>query len=278
MCLDFNNINPEPYYYIHRKCTPTWKIDPAVTNFIDITYVIKGKAEYIIGDQKYHVKKGDLICMPKGIYRNAHSFAEDLMECYSINFFLRDKTGQEITLPLPVITNVGIIPKLISTYHEIQDEWMNQNFGYMMKIRASLCMILYQVINLLLNENNLGQEDPRIKNSIRYMSAHYSEPIAIDTVAELYHLHPVYFGSLFRRSTGITFKQYLISLRLSYAENLLRSGEYTVSEIAIKCGFSDVFYFSKLFKLKKGISPSELFPPEKGQKCEIPLLTGGERI
>ena len=46
MNLDFNNMIPELHYYIHRKCTPNWKIEPHVIPFIDITYVIDGKAEY----------------------------------------------------------------------------------------------------------------------------------------------------------------------------------------------------------------------------------------
>ena len=65
MNLDFNNMIPELHYYIHRKCTPNWKIEPHVIPFIDITYVIDGKAEYNIGGRTYIVKKGDLICIPQ---------------------------------------------------------------------------------------------------------------------------------------------------------------------------------------------------------------------
>lgn len=257
---------PELNYYIHRKCTPSWKIDAAITPFIDITYVIKGKAEYTIGNQKYILKKGDLICIPQNTYRAAINIPEDLMECYSVNFYLRNQMGQDVSLPLPIISHIGINSKLISTFHDIYNEWLNRNFGYMLKVRSTLFLILYQIVNLLLNENHFIQEDPRIKNSLHYMSAHYSEPITINTMAKLFHLHPVYYGNLFKRAMGMTFKQYLLFLRLSYAENMLKSGEYTVSETAIQCGFSDIYYFSKVFKAKKGISPSKLFPPEKRQK------------
>ena len=69
MIPDFNNMIPELHYYIHRKCTPNWKIDANVIPFIDITYVIDGKAEYNIGGHTYTVKKGDLICIPQNTYR-----------------------------------------------------------------------------------------------------------------------------------------------------------------------------------------------------------------
>ena len=171
MIPDFNNMIPELHYYIHRKCTPNWKIDANVIPFIDITYVIDGKAEYNIGGHIYIVKKGDLICIPQNTYRAAVNIPEDLMECYSTNIFLRDQFGQEARLPLPIISHIGIIPRLISRFHEIHEEWLQRDFGYMLKIRGILCLILYQISNLILNENHLSQEDPRIKNSIRYEHA-----------------------------------------------------------------------------------------------------------
>lgn len=263
MDLDFNNIIPELHYYIHRKRTPNWKIDASIIPFVDLTYVVNGKAKYTIGDQEYIVKKGDLICIPKNTYRAATNIPEDLVESYASNILLRDQQGHNVSLPIPVISHIGIIPQLVSQFHEIHDHWLQRDFGYMMKIRGILCMILYQILNLLLNENHLSQEDPRIKNSIRYINMHYAEPLTIDILADQFRLHPVYYGSLFRKAMKMTFKQYLISLRLNYAENMLKSGEYSVSEVALQCGFADIFYFSKLFKEKKGIPPSGLFPPEK---------------
>lgn len=160
MNLDFNNMIPELHYYIHRKCTPNWKIEPHVIPFIDITYVIDGKAEYNIGGRTYIVKKGDLICIPQNTFRSAVNIPEDLMECYSTNIFLRNQFGQEAYLPVPIISHIGIIPRLISRFHEIHEEWVQKDFGYMLKIRGILCLILYQISNLILNENHLIQEDP----------------------------------------------------------------------------------------------------------------------
>ena len=256
MIPDFNNMIPELHYYIHRKCTPNWKIDANVIPFIDITYVIDGKAEYNIGGHIYIVKKGDLICIPQNTYRAAVNIPEDLMECYSTNIFLRDQFGQEARLPLPIISHIGIIPRLISRFHEIHEEWLQRDFGYMLKIRGILCLILYQISNLILNENHLSQEDPRIKNSIRYMSMHYQDPLTIDLMARQFHLHPVYYGSLFREAMGLFWND-------------------RYNEVALQCGFSDIFYFSKLFKEKKGIPPSGMFPPERRKKKEDTILLPG---
>lgn len=272
--MDLNNMIPDLHYYIHRKSTPNWKIDPCVIDFIDITYVVNGVAEYHIGSEVYQVKKGDLICIPRHTYRAAATPPENPIESYAANFFLFDRSGEYLTLPLPVISHIGIIPKLISRFHELSDTWVQKDFGYMLKVRGLLCLILHQILSLLLDSSHLAYEDPRIKNSIRYINLHYSEPLCIDEMAEQFHLHPTYYGSLFRESMGMTFKQYLISVRLNYAENMLKSGEYSIGEVALQCGFSDIFYFSKLFKEKKGIPPSGLFPPER-QRSRTKIITGG---
>jgi AraC-like DNA-binding protein len=68
----------------------------------------------------------------------------------------------------------------------------------------------------------------------------------------------MYFGNLFKQQVGMSFRQYLTSIRLNQAENLLLSGEYRVGEVADLCGFSDAFYFSKVYRKEKGISPSKV--------------------
>ena len=272
--MDFNNMIPDLQYYIHRKPTPHWEIEASVIPFIDITYVVDGVATYHIGNETYHVKKGDLICIPQNTYRAATTSPENPVESYAANFFLRSQDGEDITLPLPVLSHIGIIPKLIDRHHELSDTWVQKDFGYILKVRGILCLILHQVLSLLLDRNHLTYEDPRIKSSLRYINLHYSEPLCIDEMARQFHLHPIYYGSLFRESMGMTFKQYLISVRLNYAENMLKSGEYSIGEVALQCGFSDIFYFSKLFKEKKGIPPSALFPPERKRK-RTSTVTGG---
>lgn len=272
--MDFNNMIPDLHYYIHRKPTPNWEIEASVIPFIDVTYVVDGMAEYHIGDEIYHVKKGDLICIPRNTYRAATTSSENPVESYAANFFLWSQDGRELTLPLPVISHIGIVQKLIDRHRELSDTWVQKDFGHALKVRGIMCLILHQILCLLLDKSHLTYEDPRIKSSIHYINLHYSDPLCIDEMAQRFHLNPVYYGSLFRESMGMTFKQYVISVRLNYAENMLKSGEYSIGAVALQCGFSDIYYFSKLFKEKKGIPPSGLFPPERKRKRSKPTIGG----
>lgn len=194
----------------------------------------------------------------KNTSRHAISTPENLMECHALNFQLRTITGEDTCLPLPVVTNIGWQPDLLLWFHDIECHWRVQDFGYLMKIRAHTLLILQRILELILERSQQPKLDVRIHRAVQFMHAHYDQTITIEQVAEMVHLNPVYFGALFKRALSATFKQYLTSIRLNHAEHLLRNGEHTVSQAALLCGFSDVFYFSKIFKENRGVTPSDV--------------------
>lgn len=262
---DYENLIPDMNYFIHRKPTPDWKIDRDIIGFIDITYVVNGSAQYQIEQKKYNVSAGDLICIPKGTLRSAVSSPDNLMECYAANFQLRSLFGEEVEPPFPILCKIGHHPDIVSLYNELNYEWLRRELGHLMKTRAIFMLILQRFMELIVYQNDSGTMDKRIKKAIRYITQHFNEPLTIQSVAELSGLNHVYFGALFKQSTGMTFRQYLTSIRLNQAENMLKSGEYNVNEAAQHCGFSDIFYFSKVFKSTKGQCPSKVLTSNNGR-------------
>ena len=63
------------------------------------------------------------------------------------------------------------------------------------------------------------------------------------------------FGEVFRSNFVVTSNRYIIQRKIEYAKKFLSSEMLTVSEVSEKCGFSDVYYFSKVFKKECGITP-----------------------
>lgn len=89
-----------------------------------------------------------------------------------------------------------------------------------------------------------------------FIDSCYSEPIKIQDVADVLHLHPNYLCSVFKAAYGQTPSEYLKALRMERAATLLLRTEQPVSTIAASVGFSSPFQFSAMFKKYFGLSPA----------------------
>jgi YesN/AraC family two-component response regulator len=104
-----------------------------------------------------------------------------------------------------------------------------------------------------------GMEKPltAFEELLAYMRVHYNEKITLDGLAKRFSLNPNYCCSLFSQSVGTTFSRYLTDLRIDRARSALTQSGTRVEDIARQVGFSDAFYFSKVFKKQCGLSPRE---------------------
>ena len=102
-----------------------------------------------------------------------------------------------------------------------------------------------------------GAHHQEVGGVIGYMQAHPEQDITLPRVAAMVNLSPNYFSQLFKEETGMSFTEYLASIRLEYAKSLLRSGRMPLQEIVTRCGFSDTAYFCKFFKKRTGMSPGQ---------------------
>jgi two-component system response regulator YesN len=90
-----------------------------------------------------------------------------------------------------------------------------------------------------------------------YMDFHFHEEGCLKEVIEKSGLGVRRFRDLFHDAFRMTPNQYIITRKIEHAKGLLSAGGLTISEIALLCGFADVYYFSKVFKKETGITPSK---------------------
>lgn len=119
--------------------------------------------------------------------------------------------------------------------------------------------IIYEIIALMEERN----EQPYLTNATKlkiasahsYISEHFTEEINIPELAENIGITTKHFRTLFKKSYGMPPNQYIIALRLNMAVSLIAQGNLSIGEISALCGFSDVYYFSRLFKKHFSKSP-----------------------
>ena len=102
-----------------------------------------------------------------------------------------------------------------------------------------------------------NQLSPPIKAVVRYFIDHMDEKITLQTMADIARMSTSTLSRHFRCETGLTPMEYLIRLRMRNAVKLLTQTSDSISEIAERCGYENVYYFSNAFKTVYGYSPSE---------------------
>jgi len=255
-----DEMMPEIFYVIHRKCTPAWEMPEHKLPACNLTYIIQGDARYTVNDQTVDLTQGNLLVLPRDCVRKGITFPNRLMHCFSVEFLLRNAKCKEIAPPFPLASMPGRHEDIIHMFHELTFSWLNKQPGYMIKSRGLFLQILHRFLELVIYKADSSAGDSRITKAIRYIAAHYSEHITVKMIAEMAGLNPTYFGVLFRQAMGLSFNRYLIQTRVRNAENMLSSGEYKVGDVAEACGFTDVSHFYKQFKQIKDYPPSHCLP------------------
>lgn len=118
---------------------------------------------------------------------------------------------------------------------------------------------LYKLCSLVNNYHTEKYQprDTRILKSKEYMDLHFKEPDCLEAAASLSELSIRRFRDLFKTQYHITPGNYICQQKIQTAKNLLEIGGLSVTQVSELCSFSDVYYFSKVFKAETGLSPSE---------------------
>lgn len=107
-------------------------------------------------------------------------------------------------------------------------------------------------------QNNKRDYSQQIINSIHaYISSHYADEITLSSVAQVVHLSPYYISKLFKKTTGENFIDYLTSVRIEKAMELLASPDVRVYDVAERVGYKSTKHFSQVFRTHTGKTPSE---------------------
>lgn len=125
----------------------------------------------------------------------------------------------------------------------------------------TLCLKLQEIVDTF-SENMFhyipSKNNELIRRAMAYIYEHFNSPLTLEDTARSVHLHPSYFSSLFKQSTGSSFKEYLNMIRIEESKRLLSNTDFSIIDIASAVGFEDQSYFSKVFKKYTGLTPTQM--------------------
>ena len=240
------NINPVVIYFVSKYCDTKWHLPSEKMRACDLTFVIDGYSTYYINNTPYELHSGEAIFIPSGEYRQAHTNG---MHCVAFNFEL--EVLADFTLPSKFKWDEN--PFILPYLKDFSREWLAKAENYQMKCKAIFLLILYELLKL----NSNTKYNFHIEQIKKYILDHLTEKICIKNIAELIGLNSVYCGALFKEYENCTIIEYINQMRINKALELLQFESFNISQIAYQTGFEDIYYFSRVFKQIKGVSPSE---------------------
>ena len=93
--------------------------------------------------------------------------------------------------------------------------------------------------------------------TIQYINRNFRNKISLNKIADILHVNQSYLSMLFKQETGVSFTEYLTSLRIREAKRLLAESNLSMIDISMQCGFDDQSYFTKVFRKSEGITPKQ---------------------
>ena len=266
-------FDPAENFYFHNgmsiRVAETGASCPHYHSLYEIYFLEEGNCTYIIDDKVYNAKAGDVVVIPAGIIH--HTKYDDIRHSRMLINCTRDYIPESVQSAVssgtylyrnPRLTDEikGILCKIESEYNlgdNFSDEIISchtHSLFYLLLRNADSCVAL--------NEGNKV-----IEQAIAFISENFTSDITLSALAKRFSVSPEHFSRMFKKETGLGFSKYLNSLRLQYAEQLLRGANgHNVTHIAEICGFEDSNYFSKKFKEIYGISPKKLQKTESIKK------------
>ncbi len=242
-------------------------------DFLEISYVFKGRGIHYVNGTEYPVGAGDAIFINYGSTHAIEvignlSYADIIIKPEFISASLKGVENAFALLELEgfrdfaktVDRNDRImhfsptqrrqIESLIMLAHAEQETDCAGKELLLRSIFNTLLTVVFRKMALpMRKESGIGAE------LLGYIKSRCAEPLTVQEFARANHYNPAYFSRLFKKQTGLTFTEYLTSCRIDLACRLLRDTEMKVDDIAAESGFSDRTKFFKIFSERMGTTP-----------------------
>lgn len=163
--------------------------------------------------------------------------------------------------------------RLLQMLDEIDRLYTEKPLCHELRIKGLLCEILAALLPEAYRnpENKRLQSVPassaeleRLQLTLDYLHQHYDSVVSLQELADLAHLSREACCRSFRRMTGKSITEYLQEYRVTQSLPLIRSGRYSISQVAELCGFSNASRFAAAFRKRMGVNPGHYHKEECG--------------
>lgn len=229
----------------------------------------------IIGDSIEYTDDYDLVLMGSQLehtWEQGECTSSDIREItihFSTDIFSQDFLKKTPMTPLARLlqdASVGVafsLKTIMHVYNDIEElSKMEPGFYSVMKFmelmyKLSLSTDYHILSSGAFSHADMSVDSRRVQKVKDFIDNNYSEEIRLQTLADLANMTPTAFSRFFKLRTNKNISDYIIDVRLGHATRLLADSTMAVVEICYHCGFNNISNFNRVFRKRKGCTPTE---------------------
>lgn len=249
-------------------------------NSLEMLYMDSGNMDVGINDKIYHLKQGDLIIINSGDIHFTH--CRKLSRVYALQVpypILKahipnyDYVRFQTQTGLDILTGSSHFDPIRELMISLYQTMTGKAPGFSLLFSSQLYQLLYLLFLHYRTDISSSMKQKSDRNLTRleqvmtYVKNHYTQPISLEDGAGILSLNPEYFCRYFKKYMGMTFLEYVNSIRLFHIHQDLMNTNYSIQELLERHGFTNYKLFMKMFRSTYGCSPSILRKQSSAFPC-----------
>lgn len=244
---------------------------------LEIIYVTMGEISVSVEQNEFVVSKGEMALIHPQTIHSIKQNTEKRAVYYNILFRLSllESSGEDICAEKylkPIFYRKLVMPnfigrdnllltKLTPLVDSLIENAPQLSSDNELLIKSRVFEFMHYVKNVCDVSDETGGENERfyekLKVSLSYLEDNYAENITVADAASMCNFSPSYFSKMFRELTGSSFTKYLKNYRLERAAEKISNEKMKISDAASSCGFDNLSYFTRAFKEKYKVTPTQ---------------------
>lgn len=229
-------------------------------NEYQIIYVTKGQGVFQSQGKRYRVVPGSVFMVFPGVKHYYKPVYEIGWVEHWVGFkgkYFDQLVEKGIISPSHPFYEIGLQNNILDIFSFIIEEVKGQKPLYQAKTSARILTLVSDIISLERRKSQPNQSEKLVEQAKFLMEENIYDDIDLNSIAERLGVSTSRLNEVFKTYTSLTPYQYYIHIKMHMAKILLEEGDLSVKEVAFKLGFQDQYHFSRLFKSKTGLAPSQ---------------------